>query len=122
MFTAHGFEPKDVPMDWFEKEHEKLTAIKPFISSVYLWGKRRNDKGKLNSHQGDLNTLFEGDDERKGRLLALIASFYDDGICRYFVPEVNSNDHDLKSIIDDCIKAGIEFTGEYYLVDVFSRN
>lgn len=115
LFTAYGYEPKDVPMDWFETEHKKLISVKQSISSVHLWGKRRNEKGKLNAHQGDLDSLFENDQERKGRLLKLIASFYDDGISRYFVPEVNSNDIDLKSIIDDCTKAGIEFTGEYYL-------
>jgi len=115
LFTTYGYEPKDVPMGWFENEHKKLDDVKQSISSVHLWGKRRNEKGKLNAHQGDLNSLFEGDQERKERLLNLIASFYNDGICRYFVPEVNSNDRDLKSIIDDCTKAGIEFTGEYYI-------
>ena len=115
LFTAYGHEPKDVPMDWFETEHKKLINVKQSISSVHLWGKRRNEKEKLNAHQGDLNSLFEDDPEKKEKLLKLIASFYDDGICRYFVPEVNSNDSDLKSIIDDCMRAGIEFTGEYYL-------
>jgi len=114
LFTAYDMEPRDVSMDWFEKEHEKLTPFKRMISSVHLWGKLRNPKGRLVAHSGDLNTLFDMDEERKNRLLNLINDFYDDGICRYFVPEVNSSDSDLQSIMDDCVKAGMMFTGEFY--------
>ena len=37
---------------------------------------------------------------------------FDDNIVRYFVPEVNSSEEDLQSIINDLLKYGIIFNFE----------
>ena len=115
LFTSYHKDPKDIPMNWFENEHSILETYKEMISSIHLWGKNRNSNGRLVAHNGDLNTLFDMDSNKKEGLLKLISSFYDDGVCRYFVPEVNSCDRDLHSIIEDCVAAGMTFSGEYYI-------
>ncbi len=41
----------------------------------------------------------------------MLSTFYDDGIERYFVPEINSSEIYVEEIVDLCVEAGIEFIG-----------
>ena len=114
LFTAYHKEPFEMDMGIFLERHHLLDDCRESISSVHMWGKKRNDAGRLVAHSGDLNSLFDGDLLKKSQLLSLISSFYNDGVCRYFVPEVNSCDEDLHSILRDCMNVGIRFDGIYY--------
>lgn len=86
--------------------------IKPyaqFISCIHLWGKRRNKSSRWISHIGNLNTYFE---DHLGLKLVFLNSLYDlldDGRQRYFVPEINSGNEDLASIVNDLIGVGFTF-------------
>ena len=60
------------------------------------------------SHSGDLNSYFESD-QNKNVFLDWLASFLQDYKTRYFVPEVNSSDEDLHSIVADLESKGIIF-------------
>ena len=52
-----------------------------------------------------------GDTALKKHLLPGARDLLADGRPRFFIPEVNSNDEDLISIVRDFQKAGFEFIG-----------
>lgn len=83
-------------------------AIKPFVNSIHLWGKKLSKSGRISSHVGDLNTYFIAE-EKKESFLNWFLSFVNDEHKRYFVPEVNSSDEDLYSIVSDLEKHGVSF-------------
>ena len=83
-------------------------AIREKTKSIHLWGKKRSEKGRLVAHAGDLNTYFE-DSDKKQLFLEWLAEFLNDDIDRYFVPEVNSKEDDLWSIVSDLERVGIQF-------------
>ena len=80
-----------------------MTKVKPckdFFGGIHLWGKKRiNDKWR--AHNGDLNTLFNMDNNKKEVFLKLLHGTFDDDILLYMVLEVNSDTNDLKSIAGD---------------------
>lgn len=108
LFTAHGgheaFEVNEMEAFMFS-----LNAIMEKVKSIHLWGKRRNQHGQNVSHQGDLNSYFDGDNAKKQVFLNSLRQLLMDGTKRYFVPEVNSRSEDLKNIVRDLEEAGIEF-------------
>ena len=86
----------------------RQNAIQGMTKGIHLWGKRKNAKGRTVSHAGDLNSYFENQ-EKKEIFLQWLNQFLGDGIKRYFVPEVNSSEDDLSSIIHDLENIGIKF-------------
>jgi len=88
---------------------DPIKDCKDFIAGIHIWGKRRNENGRLVSHQGDLNTYFNNDMDLKITFLTEVYNLFNDAKPRYFVPEVNSTNKDLNSIVYDFQKAGFEF-------------
>jgi len=81
--------------------NKELKEYKKLIGGFHMWGKRKNKNGKWSAHQGNFNDLFSNNDKLKNDFLDSVSSTFNDNIDRYFVPEVNSRDKDLLSIIDD---------------------
>jgi hypothetical protein len=79
-----------------------------YIDAIHVWGKKKIS-GRWNAHIGDLNSLFNYNIDLKNIFLKEAYHLLNDGKIRYFVPEVNSNDHDLKSIVIDFINTGFNF-------------
>ena len=88
---------------------QPLTACRKYIKGLHIWGKRKNPAGKWIAHQGDLNSFFDNNVQIKNQFMAQLKELFNDDIKRYFVPEVNSNDIDLESIIDDFRNIGFKF-------------
>ena len=78
------------------------------ISSIHIWGKKRI-RGRLVAHQGDLNDYFENDTALKKHFLTGARELLADDQPRFFIPEVNSKNEDLISIVREFQKAGFEF-------------
>ena len=57
----------------------------------------------------DLNDFFSNNDKLKEDFIKSIISTFDDDKMRFFVPEVNSSEEDLQSIIVDLQKYGVIF-------------
>lgn len=87
----------------------RLNPIQSKVKGIHLWGKRRSINGRFVSHAGNLNTYFDGNTDKKEILLTWLRDFLSDEIARYFVPEVNSTEADLHSIINDLEKMEIKF-------------
>ncbi len=86
-----------------------LRECRQQIRSIHIWGKKRNPAGRRVAHQGNLLTYFGGNQVIEGAFLEALHDLLDDGIPRYLVPEVNSNDADLASIVSDMRGAGFTF-------------
>jgi hypothetical protein len=86
----------------------RQNALQSMTDGIHLWGKMINGTGRTISHCGDLNTYFENE-EKKNIFLEWLADFLRDNKPRYFVPEVNSSDEDLHSIIKDIEGMNIKF-------------
>lgn len=132
-FLANGHEELGVIVDYpqlFSAEKIKMdnvkldkilhfnTMLKPYaknIQAIHLWGKKKsNNSGKWTAHSGDLNTFFSNDERKKAIFLDSMKDTFCDDIERYFVPEVNSSEDDLRSIVNDLISAGISFVQARY--------
>ena len=110
LFTAHHFEFPHVPKGKIQSLFRNLTGIRNHIKGIHLWGKKANATGRTVAHQGDLDDYFR-DPGIKTLVLGELNELLDDGVPRYFVPEVNSNDKDMASIIRDLSHVGFRFTG-----------
>ena len=73
---------------------------------------RKSEKGRWTPHTGDLNTFFSNNEELKKEFISSICETFNDDKKRYFVPEVNSSEADLQSIIKDLLKYNIIFDNE----------
>lgn len=108
LFTAH-FDSMEFTEDEISLVLQPLSGCRGHIRGVHVWGKKRNRSGRWNSHVGDLNTYFDNDESKKWFFLSQLYDLFNDEEPRYFVPEVNSNDEDLESIVTDLITAGFQF-------------
>ena len=111
LFTAHklNFFNDSITPERIIEILKPLRLLKGFIAGFHIWGKKLSSKGRIVSHQGDLSNYFNNNSRLKTTVLTELNRIFDDGNPRYFVPEVNSNNEDLKSIMDDLINYGFKF-------------
>jgi len=91
------------PLQLVEKIIEfnlNIKKYKELIGGFHMWGKLRSGNRWI-PHAGNFDTFFSNDNELKEKFLKSFFSTFNDGIARYFVPEVNSGEDDLKSIVTD---------------------
>ena len=90
--------------------NEKIKKYINNIGGFHLWGKKKSmSSNRWTPHNGDLNSFFSNNESKKEEFIKSILDTFSDDKKRYFVPEVNSSEEDLQSIINDLIKYGIEF-------------
>jgi hypothetical protein len=88
--------------------NQELKKYKKVIGGFHMWGKlKKNDRWI--PHAGDFDTFFSNNNELKHKFLSSVFSTFNDGIARYFVPEVHSGKEDLHSIVTDMEKEGFDF-------------
>lgn len=89
-----------------------IAQYKAKIGGFHLWGKRKGPTDKRwVPHVGDLNSFFSGNQDHKLKFLASMLETYADSKERFFVPEVNSGEEDVHSIVQDLLASGFEFVG-----------
>ncbi len=110
LFSAEKIKMTNIKLDKIIDFNNKLKPYLNLIGGIHLWGKKENSKDlKWNPHIGNLNTFFSYDIALKDTFLKSVITTFADDIKRYFVPEVNSSDEDLASLIGDLIKNGAIF-------------
>lgn len=110
LFSAEKIKMDHVIPDKILRFNENLRPYVNVVDAIHLWGKRKGkNSNRWSPHTGDLNTFFGNDMEKKELFLTSMKNTFCDEKTRYFVPEVNSSEEDLKSIVDDLLKAGIIF-------------
>lgn len=100
---------RELSINRLEEMFAGLRQCRGRIGSIHLWGKRRTDTGRMAVRVGNLDTYFQGNDRMKQAFLEGLFNLFDDGIPRYFVPEVNSGNSDVASIVEDLLSAGFTF-------------
>lgn len=108
LFSAYNLGPGKFTEDKIVSLIKKIYPFREFVRGVHLWGKKDYGSGRQVSHMGDLDTYLVEKD-LKEIFLKELYDLLDDGIERYFVPEVNSSDADLRNIIEDLKKYGFKF-------------
>lgn len=125
LFSAEKIKMDQLKLDKILNFNQELKQYVDTVGAIHLWGKQKK-KGKTGSmrwtaHCGNLDTFFSGDFEKKEDFLTSMKDTFDDSVERYFVPEVNTTEEDLQSIVTDLISVGITFVQAnypYYLVSV----
>lgn len=97
LFTSLGGIGK-LSMESIKTEFMKFERYKDLIAGIHLYGRDRR------AHLGNLDSLFGYDVEFKNEFLEFISEFFNDGVSRYFVPEVNNGKGYLLSVLDDVNK------------------
>ncbi len=108
LFSAYNLGPGKFTEDKIVSLVRAVHPFREFIKGIHLWGKKEYGGGRYIPHKGDLNTYFI-DNSLKKIFLKELYDLLDDGIPRYFVPEVNSPNEDLISIIEDLKGEGFKF-------------
>lgn len=106
LFTSYGG-PQNLQLESINTILNRQNEIAPFVKGIHLWGKKKSNNGNLVVHCGDLTSYFE-DNDKKQLFLNWLSAFLNDGIERYFVPEVNSSNEDLESIVNDLERNNIK--------------
>ncbi len=113
LYSSEKIKMDNVKNDKIIDFNNELKEFISFIGAIHLWGKRRsNSSNRWSPHSGDLNTFFSNDVNKKSSFLNSILNTFDDDSSRYFVPEVNTTEEDLQSIIKDLVDAGFKFEQE----------
>jgi len=109
LFAAHGINLRKISEKEIEDALNPIESIKHNITGIHLWGKKLSNNNRWSAHIGDLNDYFSGNVKLKNYFLNRLQEIFNDGKRRYFVPEVNSNNVDLQSIIIDMLNVGFRF-------------
>jgi len=109
LFAAHYINLREIKIEEIKAIMDQIKNIRHNIKGIHLWGKKLSQNNRWSSHIGDLNDYFSGNTEIKKIFLKKLYEIFDDDKKRYFVPEVNSSNSDLWSIVNDLINVGFRF-------------
>jgi len=112
IFSAELIKMDNINLNKILAFNSELKIYKEVIGGFHIWGKRKSEKGRWAPHTGNFNTFFSNNNDLKKEFLESILNTFDDEIERYFVPEVNSGEEDLLSIVADMENAGFIFNTE----------
>ena len=101
--------PQEMSAGQITRALADLQPVRRRIRGIHLWGKKRNSRGWFTPHIGSLDDYFDEDQEKKEAFLEGLKTLLDDDAPRLFVPEVNSSNDDLASIVKDLLARGFEF-------------
>lgn len=109
VFSAEAIKMDDIKLNKIIDFNKNINKYIEYIGGFHLWGKRKSIKGRWAPHTGDLNTFFSNNELLKSEFILSINKTFNDDKPRYFVPEVNSGEEDLHSIIYDLLKFNVVF-------------
>lgn len=112
VFSAEAIKMDDIKLKKIIIFNNNIKQYISHIGGFHLWGKRKSQTRRWTSHTGDLNTFFSNNNLLKDEFINSVIDTFDDNVVRYFVPEVNSSEEDLQSIIYDLLKYEVKFNLE----------
>lgn len=108
LFTAQKIGMNNIDLAPIIDFNTRLVEYRDVVDGIHIWGRRKNSKGRWITHVGDLNSYFDNNQVLKNKFLLSLYHTFDDDNKRYFVPEVNSGEEDLFSIVSDLESAGFK--------------
>ena len=103
LLTAENIDPLKFKIEKYQSAIQAIAKHRDLIKGIHIWGKKKSATGRWVAHAGSFDTYFGGNDAVKEIFLSGISEICNDGLPRFFVPEVNSGSSDLKAIIQDLI-------------------
>jgi hypothetical protein len=82
------------------KFNHDIEKYRELIGGFHMWGKLKSGNRWI-PHAGNFDTFFSANYELKHNFLSSVFSTFNDGIARYFVPEVNSGEEHFHDIVSD---------------------
>lgn len=108
LLHGEGIDPAYAPADEIAGVLDELRPIMDKVSGIHLWARSRRG----GTHVADLDEYFGGRTAVKEAVLRVLARLLDDGLHRYFVPEVNyGRSNAIEPMVRDLQAVGFEFTG-----------
>lgn len=113
LFSAEKIKMDHITLERILQFNESIKPYANNVGAIHLWGKRKGlNSSRWAPHTGDLNSFFSDDMKKKELFLTSLKNTFCDEKARYFVPEVNSSEEDLRSIVNDLLNTGITFVQE----------
>lgn len=102
LLTAENIDPYKFKVEKYESAISTIAPHRDLIKGIHVWGKRKNASGRQLSHQGNFDTYFGGNDTAKNVFILGIRKICNDGLPRFFVPEVHlKSAENLAAIVRD---------------------
>ena len=102
LLTAENIKPEAFDQKKYFEAIDTLYPDQSTIKGIHVWGKKKNSAGRWVAHNGNLDTYFTNPINKQA-FISGIRKICSDGQYRYFVPEVNSGENDLKSVVRDIL-------------------
>lgn len=109
VFSAEAIKMDSIKINKIIDFNKNINTYIDYIGGFHLWGKRKSSKGRWTPHTGNLNIFFSNDNLLKSEFINSVKTTFDDNKARYFVPEVNSGEDDLQSIVNDLLQFNVIF-------------
>lgn len=103
LLTAENIDPLKFKTEKYQSAIQTIAEHRDLIKGIHIWGKKKSATGRWVAHAGNFDTYFGGNDAVKEIFLSGISEICNDGLPRFFVPEVNSGSSDLEAIIQDLV-------------------
>ena len=103
LLTAENIDPLKFKIEKYQSAIQAIAKHRDLIKGIHIWGKKKSATGRWVAHAGNFDTYFGGNDSVKEMFLSGISEICNDGLPRFFVPEVNSGSTDLEAIIQDLV-------------------
>ena len=103
LLTAESISADAFDQDKYFSAIDTIYPYQSIIKGIHVWGKKKNVKGRWVAHNGTLDTFIENTSDKDAFIYG-IQKICSDGKSRFFVPEVNSGEDDLKAIVNDVLK------------------
>lgn len=102
LLTAENIDPYKFKAEKYEAAIATIAPHRDLIKGIHVWGKRKNASGRQLAHQGNFDTYFGGNDTAKNIFISGIRYVCNDGLPRFFVPEVHlKSAENLAAIVQD---------------------
>ena len=103
LLTAENIDPLKFKIEKYQSAIQAIAEHRDLIKGIHIWGKQKSATGRWVAHAGNFDTYFGGNDAVKEIFLSGIREICNNGLPRFFVPEVNSGSSDLEAIIQDLV-------------------
>ena len=103
LLTAENIDPLKFKTEKYQSAIQAIAEHRDLIKGIHIWGKKKSATGRWVAHAGNFDTYFGGNNAVKEIFLSGIREICNDGLPRFFVPEVNSGSSDLEAIIQDLV-------------------
>lgn len=110
LLTSENIKPESFDRAKYDACIDLIYPHQDTIKGIHIWGKKKNANGRWIAHNGNLDTLFENPNDKEA-FISGIRKICSDGKLRFFVPEVNSGESDLKAVVRDVLGINKENNG-----------